>query len=131
MTKTILVKTDDPQNNTINLVVTGQVDLMAEINPQAVYLTGKAGDTLESVISITPSEKYAFTILGLEKKNNSKIEAKLIPPEKGRKAWQIKIKCWSDKAGDLYEELILKTDSKTVPSLGIRVSAVFLEKKAN
>ena len=129
MTKTILVKTDDPQNNTLNLIVTGQVELLAEINPQAVYLNGKTGDTLEAVVSITPSEKYAFTVLGLEKKNNSRIEATLIPPKKGSKVWQIKIKCRSDKAEDLYDELILKTDSKYVPSLGIRVSAVFLEKK--
>ena len=126
MTKTILVKTNDPQHNTFNLVVAGQVDLLAEIKPQAVYLNGKAGDTLESVVSITPSEKYAFTILGMEKKNNSQIEATLIPPKKQSKVWQIKIKCRSDKAKDLFDELILKTDSKYVPSLGIRVSALFI-----
>ncbi len=131
MTKTILVKTNDPQNSTLNLVVTGQVDQMAEINPQAVYLNGKAGDTLEAVVSITPAEKYAFAILGLEKKNNSRIEAMLINPEKGSNTWQIRIKCHSDKAEDLYDELILKTDSKHLSSLGIRVSAVFIKKKAD
>jgi hypothetical protein len=129
MRKIIQVKTDDSQNKTFNLVVTGQVDLFAEITPQVVALTGKAGDKLESIVSITPSEKYVFTVLGLEKKNNSKIEATLIPPKKGSKVWQIKIKCHSDKVADLFEELILKTDSKYVPSFGIRVSAVFLEKK--
>lgn len=129
MTKTILVKTDDPQQNTLNLVVTGQVERIAEINPPAVYLNGKAGDTLEAVISITPSEKYAFTLLGLEKRNNSRIEATLIHPEKEGKTWQVRIKCHSDKAEDLYDELILKTDSKYVATLGIRVSALFLDKK--
>ena len=129
MTKTILVKTNDPENKTLSLVVTGQVELLAEINPQAVYLNGKVGDTLEAVVSITPSEKYAFTVLGLEKKNNSRIEAKLIHPEKGSKSWQIKIKCSSYKAEDLYDDLIIKTDSKYRPTMEIRVSAMFLEKK--
>ena len=128
LTKTILVKTDDPQHRTLNLVVTGQVDRIAEIQPPSVYLNGKAGDTLEAVVTITPSEKYAFTILGLEKRNKSRIEATLVQPEKGGKTWRINIKCRSDKAEDLYDELILKTDSKYVPSLGIRVSAVFLDK---
>ncbi|MFA5906638.1 MAG: hypothetical protein WC836_22100 [Desulfobacula sp.] len=129
MTKTILVKTDDPQQRALNLVVTGQVDRIAEINPPAVYLNGKAGDTLEAVVTITPSEKYAFTVLGLEKRNKSRIEAVLIQPEKENRTWRINIKCRSDKAEDLYDELILKTDSKYVPSLAIRVSAIFLDKK--
>ena len=129
MTKTILVKTDDPGQRTLNLVVTGQVDRIAEIHPPAVYLNGKAGDTLEATVTITPSEKYAFTLLGLEKRNKSRIEATLIQPEKESKTWQINIKCSSEKADDLYDELVLKTDSPYAPTIGIRVSAIFLDKK--
>ncbi len=129
MTKTILVKTDDPGRRTLNLVVTGQVDRIAEISPPSIYLNGKAGETLEAVVTITPSEKYAFTLLGLEKRNKSSIEATLVQPEKEGKTWQIKIKCQSDKEEDLYDELVLKTDSLYLPTIGIRVSAVFLDKK--
>jgi len=129
MTKTIEVKTDDPGRRNLNLVVTGQVDRIAEISPPSVYLNGKAGESLEAVVTITPSEKYAFTLLGLEKQNKSRIEATLVQPEKGGKTWQIKIKCRSDKAEDLYDELVLKTDSPYAPTIGIRVSAVFLDKK--
>ena len=129
MTKTILVKTDDPGQRTLNLVVTGQVDRIAEIRPPSVYLNGKAGESLEAVVTITPSEKYAFTLLGLEKQNKSRIEATLVQPEKGGKTWQIKIKCRSDKAEDLYDELVLKTDSPYAPTISIRVSAVFLDEK--
>jgi hypothetical protein len=127
MTKTILVKTDDPGQRTLNLVVTGQVDRIAEISPPSVYLNGKAGDALEAVVTITPSKKYAFTLLGLEKRNKSRIEATLIQPEKDGRTWRIQIKCRSDKAEDLYDELVLKTDSPYVPTIGIRVSAVFLD----
>jgi hypothetical protein len=129
MTKTILVKTDDPQRRAMNLVVTGQVDRIAEISPPSVYLNGKAGDTLEAVVTITPSEKYAFSVLGIEKRNKSGIEAVLVQPEKDTRTWQIQIKCRSDKTEDLYDELVLKTDSPHAPTIGIRVSAVFLDKK--
>ncbi len=129
MTKTILVKTDDPGQRTLNLVVTGRVDRIAEISPPSVYLNGKAGDTLEAVVTIAPSEKYAFSVLGLEKRNKSGIEAILVQPEEGGKTWRIKIKCRSDKAEDLYDELVLKTDSPYVATIGIRVSAVFLDTK--
>lgn len=129
MTKTILVKTDDPQQRTLNLVVTGRVDRIAEISPPSVYLNGKAGEVLETVVAITPSEKYAFSVLGLEKRNKSRIEATLVQPEKGGRTWQVRIKCRSDKAEDLYDELVLKTDSPYLSSIGIRVSAVFLDTK--
>lgn len=128
MKKATLVKTDSLENNTFNLVVTGPVDRLAEINPKAVFLNGKAGETLESVVSVTPSEKYAFSILEVQKKNNTPLEVGLIPPEGQAKTWQIKIKCRSKKIQDWYDELILKTDSKFVSDISIRVSAVFIEK---
>ncbi len=129
MAKNILVKTDDPSRRTLNLVVTGQVDRIAEISPPSLYLNGKAGESLEAVVTITPSEKYAFSVLGLEKRNKSRIEATLIQPEKDGRTWRINVKCRSDKAEDLYDELVLKTDSLYLPSFGIRVSAVFLDAK--
>ena len=129
MTKTILVKTDDPGQRTLNLVVTGQVERIAEISPPSVYLNGKAGESLEAVVTVTPSEKYVFSVLGLEKRNKSSIEAILVQPEKGGKTWRINLKCSSDKAEDLYDELVLKTDSPYAPRISIRVSAVFLDKK--
>ncbi len=129
MKKEIKVITNDPDHKHLNLVLTGQVERFAEINPQAVNLNGKPGDTLQAVVLVTPSEKYPFTIQALEKKFNTKIEATLIRPEKGSKSWRIKIKCRSDKVEDLFDEVILKTDSKVSPNLGIRVSAVFVENK--
>ncbi|NOX35235.1 MAG: hypothetical protein GXP56_16150 [Deltaproteobacteria bacterium] len=128
MKKVVLVKTDDPQKRKFNLVVTGQVEKVADINPASVYMNGKPGDTLEAVVNITPSEKYKFSILGMKQKINTRIKATLIEPVKGKKTWQIKIKSTSDKAKDLYDVLTLKTDSKYKPELTIRVYAIFLGK---
>ena len=129
MKKTTIVKTDDPANKKFKLIVTGQVEKVVDITPATVYLDGNPGDTLEAVVSITPSEKYKFSILGMEQKNNTKIKASLIEPKGDEKSWQIKISSTSDKAGDLNDVLTLKTDSKYKPILKIKVYAIFLEKQ--
>ena len=41
---------------------------------------GFPGDVLQTTVKITPSEKYGFTTLSLETKNNSGISANLIKP---------------------------------------------------
>ncbi|MCK4767627.1 MAG: hypothetical protein KAS28_04495 [Desulfobacula sp.] len=129
MKKTILVKTDDPGKKKFNLVVTGLVEKVVEINPVSVYLDGAPGETLESIVTITPSEKYKFSILGMEQKINTRIKAQLMEPKGDEKFWQIKIKSTSDKADDLYDVLTLKTDSQYRPILTIRVYAIFLKKQ--
>ena len=128
MKKVILVKTDDPERKKFNLIVAGPVEMVAEVNPSSVYLNGNPGDILESVVTITPSEKYKFSILGMEQKINTSIKATLVEPIGDKKSWQIKIKSTSDKADDLYDVVTLKTDSKYKPTLTIRIYAIFLEK---
>lgn len=125
MTKRILVKTDDPDRKKFNLVVTGKVEKVVDINPSSVYLNGNPGDTLESMITITPSKQFMFTILGLEQKPDSGIMATLVPPAKEGDSWQVMVKVFSDKAGNFFDNLILKTDSVYTPQLKIRVSALF------
>lgn len=127
MTKTTRVRTNDPEKTVFNLVVKGKVEKVADILPSTVYLNGKSGDTLESVVTITPSEKYKFSILGLEQKINTKIKATLIEPINNMKSWQVKITGMSDKPKDLYDVLTLKTDSQYRPTITIRVYASFQE----
>lgn len=125
MTKPILVKTDDPKKKKFKLIVKGRVEKVVSIEPSAVYLRGNPGDTLESIITIIPSKKYMFTILGLEQNPESGVMATLIPPVKESEPWQVTIKVNSDKAGNFFDNLILKTDSPHMPKLKIRVAALF------
>lgn len=129
MKKVIQVKTDDPAKKKFSLVVTGLVEKIVDINPASVYLDGNPGETLEAVVTITPSEKYPFSILQMEQKNNNRIKATLIAPTGDMKSWKISINSRSEKAEDLYDVLTLKTDSQYEPTLTIRVYAIFLEKK--
>ena len=128
MKKVTLVKTDDPAKPSFSVTITGPVDKIITIDPRSVFLEGKPGDNLESVIKITPIEKYRCSIIGLEQKKNSEIKATLIAPEGDSKFWQIKVKATSSKAGQFYDQLILKTDSKYMPSISIRAYAIFSDK---
>ncbi len=129
MKKTTLVKTDDPEKSKFRVTVTGKVDQVVTINPKRVNLKGNQGDTLETMVEITPFPKYQFSILGLEQKINTNIKASLIAPEGDKKSWRIRVKAESDKVGQLYDLLTLKTDSKYIPSLTIKVHARFIAKK--
>ncbi len=131
MKKVTMVHTDDPEKRKFTLTVTGLVEKVVTIEPRSVYLQGNPGDTLKTTIKITPSEKYQFSILGLEQKNSAQIKAKLIAPKGNEKSWQVKVETVSDKAepGQLYDTLTLKTDSKYRPSLFIRVYAIFVGKQ--
>ena len=131
MKKVIKVKTDDPAKKQFKLVVTGPVEKVVDISPETVHLSGVPGDTLEAVVNITPSEKYPFSILGMKTRGNAGIKPELVAPAENKKTWQIRIQCSSDKIQNLYDVLTLKTDSRYKPKLIIRVSAMFLKKKAS
>ncbi len=124
-----MIKTDDPEKAGFTVTVTGPVEKIATIEPRSVYLEGLPGNTLETIIKITPVEKYKFSILGVEQKVNTNIKASLIAPKKDEKSWLVKVKALSDKPGQVYDLLTFKTDSKYRPSLHIRVYAKFIEKQ--
>jgi len=134
-----LVKTDDPANKKFHLTVTGMVDAVVEISPRTVSLSGAPGDVLEAMVTITPMDKYKFSILGLDQKFNTQIKATLVTPDmvnqdmvkpgKKNSAWQVKITSTSQKADDFYDIITLKTDSKYKPKLTIRVYAIYLAEK--
>lgn len=125
MTKTTSVRTNDPDKAKFDLVVRGRVEKVADIKPVSVFMDGKPGEKLEAVVTITPSDKFTFTISEVTKQYNTGIDATLVPPEKGEKAWKLVVKSTSDKADDLYEVLTLETDSEYLPSIAIRAYAIF------
>ena len=113
----------------LNLTITGAVEKIATIAPRSVYLEGKPGDRLGTMVKITPSEKYKFSIIGLEQKVNKNIKATLLAPGKDDDSWQVMVKATSDKPARVFDTLTLKTDSKYMPSIIIRAYAIFIEKQ--
>lgn len=125
MENVIIVKTNDPARYKFNLKIIGPVERVVEVTPASVYLDGKSGETLSSVIRITPSLKYPFSLLNIKKMNNTPIQADLVKPTGDDRFWQLQIKVTSGEEKGFYEVLIIETDSKYKPVIKIRVSAVF------
>jgi hypothetical protein len=126
-----MVKTNDPDKNQFFLTVTGKVSLVAKITPATLSLSGKPGDTLEGVVSITPAQDYPFSITSLTQKFSSQIKAELIRPADGSGDWKVRVTAVSKKADDLYDIITLKTDSRFKPVLKIRVYAIYFDSQVN
>lgn len=128
MKKTIRVKTDDPDKPQFNLVIQGDVDAVAKISTQRLVLNGTAGEELESRVTITPGEKYPFSILGMTQRFNTKVRAGFARAPGDAPAWQVTVKALSMEPDELFEVITLKTDSPYKPEIKIRVYATVLAK---
>ena len=125
MIKNILVKTDDPENKKFYLKIAGKVKEIVKISPSTVNLNGVPGQTLSEVVTIEPVQKDELKILGMTLKYNKQIKAELIKPAQGEKNWQVKVSCYSDRSGDIYDFITLTTDNPNKSHLKIRVYAFF------
>ncbi|WDP89071.1 MAG: DUF1573 domain-containing protein [Desulfobacter sp.] len=126
--RSILVKTNDPNNKKIYLTVTGKVTQSVTIKPAVVSLSGNPGQSLEALVTISPAKDFNIKILEMTQKIHTRIKAELAAPEQGNRDWHVKIRTYSDKADDFYDILTLKTDNPLKPELKVRVYAIYLDK---
>ena len=127
MIKNILVKTDDPKNKKFYLKIAGKVKEIIKISPSTVNLSGAPGQTLSAVVTIEPMQKDELKILGMTLKYNKQIKAELIKPGQGKKNWQVRVSCYSDRSADIYDFITLTTDNPNKSHLRIRIYAIFEE----
>jgi hypothetical protein len=125
LNKSILVKTDDPENKKFYLKISGKVKERVKITPSTVSLSGTPGQTLSEVVTIEPVQGDKLKILDMKLKLNKQVKAELIKPNPGEKKWQVKISCFSDRPTDTYDCITLTTDNPNKPRLKIRVYAIF------
>lgn len=125
LTKTIQVRTDDPDNQKFYLRISGKVKEIVKISPGIVSLSGVPGQTLSQVVTIEPVQGDELKVRGMRLKYNRQIKAELIKPGRGEKHWQVKISCYCNHSADLYDFITLTTDNPRKPQLTIRVYATF------
>jgi hypothetical protein len=122
LNKAIQVETNDPKHRTIRLEVIGQIDKVVTINPTIAKLYGSAREELSSEIQITPDEKYAFEIVQIQVRNGKHIryELETLPGKTGPR-YVLKIRNTKKEKGRYFDTLSLKTNSKLLPEITIRV----------
>ncbi|MBU0994907.1 MAG: DUF1573 domain-containing protein [Proteobacteria bacterium] len=126
--KTITVFTNDPRQEQMNLYISGNVESFALVEPEGVFLTGIAGDTIQSIITITPLKKYPFNIT--ESSAAPDIEKKIsFTLNKKEDRYILSINNLLNEQGRYRGSIILKTDNSTKPEIIINVSGTIKGKR--
>lgn len=113
--------TNDAGQPVVQLVMRGEVDRFAEINPRLLSLRGQAGEKLRGSISVVPEDKYPFKILGALARDGKLTVNVSEAKESGRTAYTLWVENLKSEAGSFNDTVVLKTDSPLQPELDVRV----------
>ncbi|MBU1054643.1 MAG: DUF1573 domain-containing protein [Proteobacteria bacterium] len=120
--KSIIVYTDDPKHQIINLFIKGEVEAFALIAPKIVFLSGNSDRTIQSRITITPLEKYPFNIVESYAVN---LDKKIVfALNKKEDKYFLTVKNIEEKTGKYQGSIYLKTDNKLRDEIVINVIGI-------
>ncbi len=125
MSKTIVVKTNDPSTQKFYLKVQGPVAKVVDISPSSVYMEGAPGDTLTAEVRITPSAGLDFSIEEIALRNKTPLKVDLVPPGAHDRSWILTVAATSDSPASLYDVVQMYTSSEKINNLSIRVFVTF------
>jgi len=125
ISKLATVYTDDPNNATIELIMTGDVISAADVHPKIARLIGQAGKSIQTDITITPPVINKFDITGVAAKDGTNIQFKI---EKKVKSdphqFILHITNIKPDPGRYFDKITLKTTSTINPEIIIRVFGI-------
>jgi hypothetical protein len=105
----------------VQLLVRGQVDRFAAINPRTLSLRGQAGEILQGAVSIVPEDKYPFKLISA-KARSGQLKVGLNEEKEGeRSVYTLSVENLRSEAGSFNDTVVLKTDSPLKPELDVRV----------
>jgi hypothetical protein len=128
LSKTILVHTDDPVSEVLQLKVKGKVTRFATIRPPRIRMTGAADQEIVSKVVIVPEERYPFKILGAAPAKQGNIRVDYVE-EKTDEGVRYVLSVFNlRKEKDRYfDTVVVKTDSAVRPELKISVYGNILD----
>jgi len=130
LTKRFRVYTNDPRERQTVLAVSGEVNAYIMVSPTRVRLVGRLGETLSQQVRIVP-QGYPFTIQEAKPSNGSDIRV-TIETEGQKTAEQgfvLNVISTRREAGSFGDYILIKTDLKEKPTIGIPVSGRLYEKQ--
>ncbi|MBN2419565.1 MAG: DUF1573 domain-containing protein [Deltaproteobacteria bacterium] len=112
---------NDPNNESFDLTIKGQVDPVLIIEPGRVNLEGSAGENLETEIYITHDKRHPLKVLSAESKKG--LISVRLEEVKGaeQNKYKVKITSLKKEKGKFSDYVSLKTDSDIYPDKQIRV----------
>ena len=117
--------TDDPENATILLTMTGKVVAPAEIDPKAARLIGPAGSPVHARVRITPAATNLFQITSIKAADGENISFCMEEKsDAGAPFFILDISNTRKDPGRYSDRIILSTTSSISPELVVRVFGI-------
>lgn len=128
--KTAIIHTNDPANPKFTLTISGQVEKFVDLKPKYVRLTGYSGTRISVPVTIAPTAKYPFNIIGITARSGTFIKYTLTErtPDQGN-AYTLLIENTKADKGRYMDILTLTTDSQIQSKILIRVYGNIMEPK--
>jgi hypothetical protein len=121
------IVTNDPEQPESQLVITGAVEKVLDIQPPIVKLEGPVGRMLKQTVLIKPQPKYAFHILrALAKKGDLMDFALETDHDAGQPVYRLTVQITGSQKGRYFDRIVLSTDSPHKPEITIAVFANFI-----
>ena len=129
LNKSARVITNDPENQEIRLMVRGEVEKFATVQPKRVNLSGTVGETIEQTVTIIPETKEPFRILKTSAMKGTEITHELKETEvSGKPAYELTIANTKDNPGRYYDRITLLTSRSDHTPLSVIVTGNIREK---
>jgi len=120
--KKIKVLTDDLAMPTLYLTIQGVVEKVVDITPKSLVFQGDCGTVMEKTITIIPIPKYPLNVLSLKFKTGKYMTGTLEKTQiNGKQAYKVIVKTKKEAAGNFYDKVTLKTDSRVKPIINVWV----------
>jgi hypothetical protein len=116
------VFTNDPQNPSLGLTISGKVEKFVTVSPNVVRLFGLAGTPIKATVQIIPEKKYPFRITEVKAKDGSNINFKLQEEKKSQIVrYALTVENKKTEKGRYHDIVYLKTDNRLKPQIKVNV----------
>lgn len=116
--KTATLYSNDPEEKSLKLKISGTVEVFADISPKSIKFVGTTGEKLREVVQIVPSEAHPFHIVG--EPETSKDTYRCTLEEKDGK-YILTAENLATEATTYFGTVVMKTDLPEYPEISISV----------
>jgi len=114
----------------MELMVSGRVEVFAEIRPKHLRLAGKTGEPVTAMAEIMPRPDYPFNIKNVRAMNGRHIRFGLAhKAATGGMIYELTVTSDRQDAGPISDVIYLDTDSPIRPTLQVPVFGTIIEAK--
>jgi hypothetical protein len=128
--ESVVVHTNDPATPVLELMVSGRVEVFADIQPKRLRFTARAGEPAAAVVKIVPHPDRPFKIKNVRAMNGRDIRFSLADETRdGRAVYELTVTSTRQDAGRFSDVIHLDTDSPIRTTIQIPVHGTIIEAK--